>query len=288
MGSSAGTMGYTSRAAAYADANEKTGGLAIVRTFSGGGIGTWGSGDVATVTNNYNATVWHSFKTWDEPAISAWIAGKPDNGQTAFLTFFHEPENDGLSAAQILEWKSRQARMKELAVASGRTDVKVGSVLMEWTINPNSSRNFWRDWYVGPPVPGKTAAGYPTDYPLLDFYGWDAYNTGDDAGVYRDPVLILARLKAIADAAGASWAIGEFGSRRLPTDPNDTGRRDWIADYFAACAADGRCLAACYWSSQVSVGGWDGRIFNSPEAWKGMLEACATSRDHYGITYPKV
>jgi hypothetical protein len=107
--------------------DDYTGGLTVYRTFSSGGIGTWASGQVGNVTSSgTGATVCHSFKSWNTTDVTNWMDNKPDNGLDAFLTYFHEPENDGWNASQILDWKQKLSQMIDIRDGLGRTDIKIG------------------------------------------------------------------------------------------------------------------------------------------------------------------
>ena len=290
---SLGTAGFSSVGDAVTFFDQQAGGMTMYRTFSGGGIGTWTAGPVADVTNNSNATVHHSFKTWDEAAVTAWINGKPDNGLDAFLTFHHEPENDGWNSSQILTWQQRCSRMIELRDATGRTDVKCGPVLMDsWTLNPLSGRDYWRDWYVGPPIEGYTPVGYPTDLHAQDFLGWDPYNWGWDESPeeYVDPATrILDSTHSIMDihrVTGRPAVVGEYGSPRISTDGDGSGLAAWVADYHQACldfySSDGiKVLCVAYWSD--IVGAYDSSIHNEPLTLTAMAPFMEASRNHYGI-----
>lgn len=285
IGSSHGPfVNITQWANEIADVMVKADGLAVVRTFSTGAIGNWTSDRVGTIMNNYEATVWHSFKSWNEDQILAWMVGKPDDGRVAMLSFHHEPENDPWASdpAAVLQWKQRVGRLAELRAQTGRTDIKVGPTLMRYTSDPRSNRNYWGNWYVGPPIAGKTPAGYP-GYARQDFIGWDAYNQGSPN--YSTPSAIFRYIWGIADATDVPWAIGEFGSEQESTDPTDTLRAQWIEDYVTTAIADGRCMAVCYWNSVDS--GYDCRIFNTTNTYKVMIPYFQASRDYHGIAYPK-
>lgn len=297
------SAGHSSQADAIQHFETELGGCTVYRVFSSNNIGTWNSGIVNTVRNTApDATVWHSFKTWDETAITAWINDAPTLGGTPkLLTFHHEPENDGWSASQILTWKQRVSDLVDLRDATGRTDVLVGPILMsDWTLNPLSGRDFWGNWYVGPPIPGYTPGGYPTDYRKSDFYGWDPYNEGSDQdpAFYNDPSDTLDDqgtgtvdgTRSIFDAhvvMNIPIAIGEFGSQQIPSDGDDTGRAAWLADYIDTLLdlftvqSDLGVTALAYWSD--FVGGQDTRINNSQPCLDALAGYCAASRAEWGL-----
>lgn len=271
------------------------GGVPCFRTFSSGAIGTWTSGKVASIANNTNGTVHHSFKTFDTTAITAWMNGKPDNGLDAFLTYYHEPEDNFQgNPAAILDWQQKTSQLIDLRDATGRTDIKCGPVLQSaWTLNPNSGRNYWRDWYVGPPIGGYTPSGYPTDYNVQDFYGWDPYNGGwnDNPPSYVNPTSILDGTYSIVGTArvhGQPLLIGEMGSPRIASDTDGSGLAAHVAAYIQACVDyylnEGiKFLAVLYWSDGYTRT-FDSSIWNETATLEVMSGYCANSRSFYGIT----
>lgn len=293
------TPGFASFGDAVDHYDEAVGGLAIVRTYSGGGIGTWNSGEVAAVRANSNATVWHSFKSWNTTDVTNWIANKPDDGIPALITFHHEPENDGWDAAEILLWQQRTSQLMDIKNASGRTDVLCGPILMSsWTLNAASGRDYWRDWYVGPPQPGYTPVGYPTDYTTQDFLAWDPYNPSrnDEPVTYDDPLTTIfdrsdGSIFDVHRVTGLPIAIGEWGSPvayPLPwgDDVTRAGMVAWanlfqdeLLDFYTNEGI--KCIACVYWSD---YGTEKYSMWDEPIVLAGSFEPyAAASRAAYGI-----
>lgn len=296
-------MGFSSYADAVIWWDNEFGGMPMFRTFNSGNIGTWASGYVNTVTTNTNATVHHSFKTWNATEITAWMNAKPDNGLDAFLTYHHEPENDGWNAAQILDWQQKCSQLIDLRNATGRTDIKCGPTLMgNWTLKPQSGRDYWRDWYVGPPIPGYTPVGYPTDLNEQDFLGWDPYNESSTG--YQDPKTVILdestySLVNIHRITGRPCVIGEYGSDRKSFDTDGTALAAWVTAYHQAAvdfySNEGiKFLSVSYWSDAFSpyLGGsnlighpsGDPPSTDEPLARAAMLPFMAASRNFYGIS----
>lgn len=289
--------GFANGVAAIQSFEADTGGLTLYRVFTGGGIGTWGGTYwLSAVTANSDAAVYWSFKTWNETDITAWMNGKPDDGNTAFLSFYHEPEDQGWNQTQIATWRDRCSRLIELRDATGRTDIKCGPTYMDWTLDYRSGRDFWGDWYVGPPVPGHTPTGYPTDLLEQDFHGWDPYNdVNPPPGPYRDPQTEILDDTArhpttifdVARITGVPFTIGEYGT---PVYNNDyAGRAQWIDQYLDACVdiynTEGiKCLAVSYWSNVGLVNpSMNYQIHDDPLALAALSAYAAQSRNHYGI-----
>jgi|GEM_PF-4613065 len=287
---SLGSSGFASVADAVSHYDTAWGGATCFRTFSSGAIGTWSSGQVGQVKSVSNASVWHSFKTWDPTAITAWINGKPNDGVPALLTFHHEPENDGWDASQILTWKQRVSDLVGLRDATGRTDVQVGPILMSsWTLNSQSGRDFWGDWYVGPAISGYTPGGFP-GYAEQDFYGWDPYNQGwkNSTPLYADPDNILngtnKSILEVHQVTGLPLGIGEYGSPQISSDTDDSGRAQHITDYLNYCINNfAEVKAMCYWSDYLG-GAFDPRINASPTALAAIAPFAAASRAEWGIS----
>lgn len=96
----------------------------------------------------------------------------PNDGRTHYITVWHEPEDD-IAAGHFTAAQYRNATTHlQLLVSSfdgtGKR-LRVGEVLMGWTVDPRSGRNV-NDYLV----------------PSLDFIGWDIYTGLTTAEVQRD------------------------------------------------------------------------------------------------------
>ena len=117
----------------------------------------------------------------------AWCAAAPTD-RDSYLCVRHEPENDtGYTPADL---KAAWARVYDIVKASGNPRIKLTPILMQWTLDPASHRNY-KDWL-------------PDAY---DAIGWDVYPTS--AAVI--PTMI-ARMKSASAAEGKPWIVGETGT----------------------------------------------------------------------------
>ena len=135
----------------------------LIRSYSSGLPNSWaGSG---ASWHPATTTTWHSMKaTWSQMAsgshdatVISFLNSVP-TGKDLWLTFGHEPENDGGISLRVA------CRVPALLPGSeGQPPRNQGRPLyMDWTWNPTSGRNP-EDWHPG--------AGY------MDFMGIDTYNT---------------------------------------------------------------------------------------------------------------
>lgn len=117
-----------------------------------------------------NATELVSFKVPSIPGFAAgqndqqvldWLRTITNDGTTHYVTIWHEPEDDvaagHFTAAQ---WRDAIVHLQQLADTFDGTGkrIRVGVVLMTWTLQTQSGRN---------------VANY--EVPGMDFMGWDAY-----------------------------------------------------------------------------------------------------------------
>ncbi|WP_116047889.1 glycosyl hydrolase [Amycolatopsis palatopharyngis] len=150
-----------------------------------------------------------------------WFAEAPTDVDVHW-TYFHEPE-DNITKGQFTAAQFRAAwkHLHHLAEQAGNPRLRSTLILMYWTADPNSGRN-WRDYYPG------------TRY--VDVLAWDAYN--QIVGVtkkYRSADTILRHVVAANRAADEPLAIGELGTG-LATGDDGRGRAAWlreVTDYLA-------------------------------------------------------
>jgi hypothetical protein len=135
----------------------------LVRYFySGLPSGAWPTmGEAATVVSFKVPSVPGFAAGNDDAALSKYLAGIPSDGRPHYITVWHEPEDD-VAAGRFTAAQYRAAvlHLQQLATAQAGTGkrIKVGQVLMGWTVRPQSGRNV-NDYLV----------------PGLDFIGWDIY-----------------------------------------------------------------------------------------------------------------
>ena len=239
----------------------QVGNMNIIRSYSSGLPNSWSA--AGCTWHPADTTTWHSMKAnWNAMAsgsldstVISFLNSVPLN-KDLWLTFAHEPENDGGVSSQ---WRAAQRHFYDV-VKANRPETKVGPVFMDWTFNPLSGRNH-NDWHVGP------------DY--MDFVGCDPYN------VYRLPIfgnpntwewphemVGLQNYWDFCDLMDRPPAIGEFGTCEHETQP--TWKAQWMNEFIDE-ANDRGCAGVCWFnivkandtqpsllltSSQASIDTW--------------------------------
>lgn len=150
--------------------------------------------------------------------LKEWFLTAPRDRPTWWI-YYHEPEDQiesGEFTAQ--EFKLAWQHISELARLADNSQLQSTVVLMCWTLNPASGRD-WHD-YVAPGT--------------MDTLAWDCYNSGSADGLYKAPDLLLGVTVAASAEAGARWGVAEFGSALAP---GDDGRRRarWLSEVGAFC-----------------------------------------------------
>jgi hypothetical protein len=151
-----------------------------------------------------------------EEHMRQWFASAPRD-RDIYWVYYHEPEQeirDGQFTAA--EYRAALKHLAELAGAAGNPRLFATEILMQWTVDPRSGRN-WRDYYPGDGV--------------LDVLGWDIYN--DDAvaakGQYTSPATLLEGIFAANDSVRLPTGIGELGSHIAAGD-DGTRRAVWLQE----------------------------------------------------------
>lgn len=143
--------------------------------------------------------------------LAAWFAAAPRDRDT-YWTYFHEPEDqveDGTFAAA--DFVDAWSHVAELAAAAENPRLRATVILMCWTVNPRSGRD-WRSYLP------------PADQ--VEVLAWDCYAKGADADSYADPAELLDPAREVAEEMGADWALAEVGARVRPGAEVD--RAEWI------------------------------------------------------------
>lgn len=173
-----------------------------------------------------NGTVALSFQSGTPAQLETFLTGRPYQ-TTCYVTYFHEPEDNFTTAAQKSAYL---ASWHTYAPAIRAAGCKPTAILMKWSLNPKSGRN-WRDWYP---------AGD------LDVLAFDAYNTRAKVGGYGVPDKYLAPILAASAETGLPWALAELGSD-VPAGTSPDERAAWAHGVAVAAAADSRFLFANWW-----------------------------------------
>lgn len=179
------------------------------------------------------------------------------------VTFRHEPDNDGMTAAQIAQWKADSNRLYDRNVALGRPCL----------IAPTFTGNFWsnhttdaqRDvWLSG--LKG-------------DLFGDDqdgvhdnqtakpadlVYRVGSSEMTNADEIANLQR--ALVKYAANGWTgfcVPEFGTSRAAWDTTGEGRAKWMRDNAARFVAAG--AVSIHWYDHAAAGKSDVLDAGTPE-----------------------
>jgi hypothetical protein len=249
----------------FADALRRSdrtyGPLRMVRVFYPGLPPSW-NGSRADVANR---TVVVSFKAHPrevnagkhDSRLTSWFASVPRNVDV-YWSYYHEPENDVESGKYTpAQFASAFRRVSGLADKARNPRLRATLILMCWTLNPNSRRDF-NAYY-----PGSAA---------VDVLGWDCYNSGTKNNRYTAPDQVFSRMISKSRALGKPWGLAETGSAKIRSDGSGTGRAAWIRS-MSRYLNEQKPLWVAYYDYKVSGG--DFRLLDTPSqnAWKAWCAA---------------
>jgi len=232
--------------------------LPVVRAFNQAFPRSWSVADTVA-----GRTVVVSFKANPQQVVSGqldrrlreWFASAPTTGEI-YWTYFHEPE-DNIARGQFTAEEFREAwkHIHGIAEEAGNDNQFATLILMGWTTNPSSRRDF-ADYYPG------------DEY--VDVLGWDSYNFGHRQGRYSDPEELFERVIEVSEEAGKPWGIAETGSLLVDGD-DGSGRAAWLSRV-GAYLNDQGALWVTYFESNV---GEDFRLHDqaSRDAWRELVRA---------------
>ncbi len=258
MGASVQTSpGQTYRQARVA-ADERYGGMSVVRYFDPNLPNSWSS--ITADVGKKPAVI--SFKA--PPAEVA--AGKHDaafknffkNAPTDRITWWSympEPEDDiAHGKYSAASFRAAFARLAGFASATKNPQLRSTLTLMCYTLNSYSNRN-WRDYY-----PGNAA---------VDVLAWDCYNWAGSRGYYAEPGTSFDKAIDLADSLGKDWAIAETGSTLVGADTG-AKRAAWLLN-LAKYADRNDAQFVTYFDTKLSV---DYRLRDtaSQRAWKQAID----------------
>ncbi|HEU4421592.1 MAG TPA: hypothetical protein VFR67_03515 [Pilimelia sp.] len=244
-----------------ARADRTFGPLRMVRVFYPGLPPAW-NGSRSDIVNR---TVVVSFKAPPREVIAgrhdarlaAWFASVPRQ-HDVYWAYFHEPENDVESGSfRPADYKAAWRRIAGLANRAGNPRLINTIILMCFTLNPSSGRDF--------------NAYYPGS-DLVEALGWDCYNHAAKTKRYGVPDETYGRMIRKSRELGKPWGIAETGSVRIPGDTG-AGRAAWIRSMSTYLNSQ-RPLWVTYYNQ---VAGVDFRLLDSPSqlAWKAFCNAAA-------------
>lgn len=229
--------------------------LRMVRVFHSGLPPTW-AGSPADVANrpvvvSFKAPPAEIIAGQHDVRLAAWFASVPRD-RDVYWTYFHEPENDVEKGAYTAaQFRAAWRRVATLAVRVHNPRLKATLVLMCWTLNPKSNRQF-TDFYPGGDV--------------VDALGWDCYNSGARSNQYTEPAAVFAPLIEKSRTLGKPWGIAETGSPRTAGDTG-AGRAAWLRAV-SLYLNDRAPLWVAYFDNQVTGG--DYRLTDQPsrDVWR--------------------
>jgi len=189
----------------------------------------------------------------EDAHLTSFLQSKPA-GMKVWVALKHEPEDqvrDGVfTAAQF------RAATAHVAPVIRRAGGIPTTILMAWTLDPHSGRN-WHDYYT----------------PAIDSFGFDAYNSGQHKKVpdYKAPQAFVDPVLAVARETGKSFGWAELGSPCVSTDPTCTGRAAWLTSLGNTLAANGAQFAT-YWNRASADSMLDFSLTDAPSvnAWRAM------------------
>lgn len=196
--------------------------LSTVRVFLSGVPRAWSNNAVlATIPTGGTAAV--SFHSGTPAQVTQFLSSRPKTIK-CYATYWHEPEDNVKTAAQKAGYR---ASWHAYAPAIRKAGCKPTLILMKWSLNPKSGRN-WMNYY------------YPTD---MDVVAFDAYNTALNRGYYSDPTKYLAPILAASAQVGKPWGLAEVGSFSAG-DPSL--RAQWAHGVATGSSSDG-ALFTVWW-----------------------------------------
>jgi hypothetical protein len=156
-----------------------------------------------------------------------------------FLTFAHEPEDDGYVLA---DWQAAQVHLAGLKAMAGNPLVKFGPLLMGASYHPTR-------WAGTGPNPIPAAQWLDFDLTNCDFAGADLYQWGKADADADHAEAVIGPFRDLAIALGKKCVGGELGARRRLT-VSDATRKRWLDETAAIVAANPDLfLAICYYEN---------------------------------------
>lgn len=178
---------------------------AAVRVFYHSPPAHWG------ISAPAGALVSYSFDTGTPAQVLAFEKSKPA-GVSCTATFSHEPEADQQWAGSSAGHAAYRAKWGTYATAIRAGGCTPALILMKWTIDPGSHRN-WKDYY---------------NPSAIDLLAFDAYNPGNkNGGIYTDPAKMIDPIAAVAHSVGKPWGLGETASPAF--NNNYAARAAWVS-----------------------------------------------------------
>ncbi len=188
-------------------------------------------------------------------AFRTWFQQAPTTRRT-WWTYWHEPEDDAAAGhLNLSQYRAAWSHLANIEHKVGNPMLTSTLVLMTWTLNPYSHRN-WQNYYAGSSA--------------IDALGFDGYNYGHKLNQYADPSTFLNRAADLAQKLNKPWGVAELGSVKMGWD-SGTARAQWLKDA-AAYARLRNARFVSYFDSNVGV---DYRLHDTPSstAWRSIVQS---------------
>ena len=192
-------------------------GLEMARVFYSGLPQNW-PGKLNTngrpISVSFKATPQDVIDGKHDVAMRKWFAEAPKD-RTTWWTFYHEPE-DNIRDGHFTSAQFKQAfrHLSELADAAGNPRLRATLILMGWTLDAGSNRD-WLDYYPG------------REY--VDVLGWDTYNDRRDKNEYEPAAHMFSKIVEISEQENLPFSIAETGSALIQGD-DGRQRAAWLRD----------------------------------------------------------
>lgn len=181
--------------------------------------------------------------------MESWFKGAPTN-RDVYWVFYHEPE-DNIAKGEFsaADYRAAWRHLRKLADRAGNPRLKATLVLMGWSLEPKSGRN-WRDYYPGRDV--------------VQVLGWDVYNLAKKG--YQSPAEMYGRVVSVSRAEGLPFGVAETGSYLMSGD-GGKARAAWLDD-MASYLEKQKALWVAYFDLNWPSG--DFRLRDAPgvSAWR--------------------
>lgn len=248
---------------ALARSESRYGRLGIIRYFDSNSPDSWSS--YTSKLTDHTAII--SFRISPSTVNSGSADGQlltffrnAPQDRITYWSYMHEPEDDiargSFTASAYRTAFARVARLARQASAeTGNTALRATLILMCYTVNPASGRN-WTNYYSS-----------AEDVEVL---GWDCYNHGENRGVYGEPATLYSRAINVSRNAGEPWGMAEFGSRLARGDTTGAGRAAWLTKVAKYLYAEGALFASYF---DTNGAGTDYRLLDEPsrQAWYDVV-----------------
>jgi len=243
----------TPNGVAYADA--AYGPIEMIRVFFTGAPDAWGSAKLADprpVNVSFKYLPGDVLAGRHDAALRAWFRAAPTN-RPVWWTYYHEPEDNFTTDAEKSAYRRAWKRVARIADGVGKPNLLATLVLMDWTVNAQSGRN-WRDWYPGSRV--------------IDVMSWGVYGFPRTAS---SPQKLMTEHQvhrpslAVTRAEGKPYAISELGY--AITGPDRPG---FITD-LGTWARDSQVTFVAWWDQRGAT--YDFRLTDDPsrEAYRAVI-----------------